>query len=134
MNVSNEAMANLLSTWAHNLECIDTQHRGSRTIGITVAEMRKMVDELSPKVRIRERIDLTRLWSEDKEYVEARNAKNPIVGWMRLIRDEFDGCEVESHHGEVSVIDWLSPTVGKATSGPMTRQASSTICSSTRAV
>lgn len=111
MKLSDEAMANLLSTWAHNLECINTQHHGSRTIGTTVAEMRKLVDELSPKVRIRERIDLTRLWSEDKEYVEARNAKNPIVGWMRLIRDEFDGCEVESHHGEVSVIDWLSPTV-----------------------
>ena len=112
MNVSNEAMANLLSTWAHNLECINTRHHGSRTIGITVAEMRKMVDELSPKVRIRERIDLTRLWSEDKEYVEARNAKNPIVGWMRLIRAEFDGCEVEPHHGEVeSVIDWLSSNV-----------------------
>lgn len=111
MNVSNETMASLLNTWAHNLECINTKHHGSGTIGSTVAEMRKLVDELSPKVRIRERIDLTRLWSEDKEYVEARNAKNPIVGWMRLIRDEFDGCEVESHHGEVSVIDWLSPTV-----------------------
>ena len=111
MNISDEAMANLLSTWAHNLECINTQHHGSRTIGTTVAEMRKLVDELSPKVRIRERIDLTRCWSEDKKYVEARNPKNPIVGWMRLIRAEFDGCEVESYHGEVSVIDWLSPTV-----------------------
>ena len=112
MNVSNEAMANLLSTWAHNLECIDTQHEGSRVIGTTVAEMRRLVDELSPKVRIRERIILTRLWSEDREYIERWNEKNPIVGWMRLIRAEFDGCEVEPHHGEVeSVIDWLSSSV-----------------------
>ena len=123
MKLSDEAMANLLSTWAHNLECINTQHHGSRTIGTTVAEMRKLVDELSPKVRIRERIDLTRRWSEDKEYVEARNAKNPIEGWMRLIRAEFDGCEVEPHHGEVeSVIDWLSSNVSITcgSSGDMT--------------
>jgi hypothetical protein len=112
MNISDEAMANLLSTWAHNLECIDTQHEGSRVIGTTVAEMRRLVDELSPKVRIRERIILTRLWSEDREYIERWNEKNPIVGWMRLIRAEFDGCEVEPHHGEVaSVIDWLSSSV-----------------------
>ena len=100
MTVSNETVANLLSTWAHNLEYLPAASG-------TVAEMRKLVDELSPKVRIRERIDLTRLWSEDREYIERWNEKNPIVGWMRLIRAEFDGCEVESHHGEVSVIDGL---------------------------
>ena len=112
MKTSDETMASMLNTWAHNLECINKQHHGSGTIGSTVAEMRNLADELLPKVRIRARIDLTRLWSEDKEYVEARKAKNPIVGWMRLIRAEFDACKVDPHHGEAeSVIDWLSSNV-----------------------
>lgn len=101
-------LAEQLREWAVLLEA-------GRVSGV-VAGLRFVAKSLEPKARLCERIVVTRYWFEDQKYVEARKADNPIEGWMRQLRSEFD--EAASSAGAVaykgeghSVIEWLSSNV-----------------------
>lgn len=121
--MNNEIMAEQLRTWASLLA------RGERPD--VIAGMEQVAKDLDPKVRIRERIVLERSWREDGKFVESRKAGNPIEGWMRQVREEFDEAASSSgvlaYQGEgASVIAHLSAdaTVSCSTDGDMTARFS----------
>jgi len=120
--MNDEIMANQLRDWA---SLLGNGRRPDVVAGV-IAGMEQIAKDLDPKVRIRERIVLERRWYEDREYVESRKAGNPIEGWMRQIREEFDEAASSSgvfaYQGEgASVIAHLSEhvTVSCCTGGDM---------------